>query len=96
MRERFGLGDQVQEPEIPDEGEHVWLWFWSLNHRRQHGMNGPQPLTYAEIASWSRMTGEILLREELAILTDMDDAYLSALAEEREAQRVANEKPKGK
>lgn len=59
-------------------------------------MNGPQPLTYAEIASWSRMTGEILLREELAILTDMDDAYLSALAEEREAQRVANEKPKGK
>lgn len=56
-------------------------------------MNGPQPLTYAEIASWSRMTGEALLREEISVITDMDDAYLSALTEEREAQRAANEKP---
>ncbi|QFI65794.1 hypothetical protein EKH55_0920 [Sinorhizobium alkalisoli] len=58
-------------------------------------MSGPQPLTYEEITSWSRLTGEILLREEIAILIDMDDAYLDALAKEREAQRVANEKPKG-
>ncbi|WP_281408076.1 hypothetical protein [Rhizobium sp. P32RR-XVIII] len=38
------------------------------------------------------MTGDILLREEVAIITDMDDAYLDALAKEREAQRVANRK----
>ena len=56
-------------------------------------MNGPQPLTYAEIASWSRLTGEILLREEITILADMDDAYLDALANEHVAHRVANEKP---
>lgn len=95
MYERFGREKLIQEPEIPDEGEHLWKWFWSLSGRRQQGMNGPQPLTYAEIASWSRLTGEILLREEITIITDMDDAYLEALAKEREAQRVANEKPKG-
>lgn len=95
MYERFGRDELIQEPEVPEEGESLWTAFWGLNRRRPQGMSGPQPLTYAEIASWSRLTGEILLREEITILTDMDDAYLEALAKEREAQRVANEKPKG-
>jgi len=95
MYERFGRENLTQEPEIPDEGEHLWAWFWHLSGRRQQGMSSPQPLTYEEIAYWSRLTGEILLREEITIITDMDDAYLEALAKEREAQRVANEKPKG-
>ena len=96
MYERFGRDELIQEPEIPEEGESLWGAFWLLNRRRPQGMNGPQPLTYAEIASWSLLTGEILLREEITIITDMDDAYLDALAKEREAQRVANAKPKGK
>lgn len=93
MYERFGRDELVQEPEIPEDGEHIWAWFWTLNRRRQHGMNGPQPLAYDEIGAWARMTGEPIMREELHIITDMDDAYLTALANEREAQRVANEKP---
>jgi hypothetical protein len=55
------------------------------------GMDGPLALSYPEIEVWSRLTGEIVLREELSIITSMDDAYLSALAKEREAQRAANE-----
>lgn len=95
MYERFGRDELIQEPDVPEEGESLWTAFWGLNRRRPQGMSGPQPLSYVEIASWSRLTGEILLREEITILTDMDDSYLEALAKEREAQRVANEKPKG-
>jgi hypothetical protein len=95
MYERFGRDELIQEPEVPEEGESLWTAFWGLNRRRPQGMNAPQPLTYSEIDAWSRLTGEILLREEIAILTYMDDAYLDALSSEREAQRVANEKPKG-
>lgn len=95
MYERFGRDALIQDPDIPEDGEVLWVSFWALNRRRQQGMSGPQPLSYFEISSWSRLTGEILLREEIAILTDMDDDYLDALAKEREAQRVANEKPKG-
>lgn len=96
MYERFGREGMIQEPEIPEEGESLWMAFWRLNRRRPQGMNGPQPLTYAEIACWSRLTGEILIREEITIITDMDDAYLDALAKEREAQNAANDKQKGK
>lgn len=92
MYERFDRAALIEEPDIPEEGEHIWLWFWQLSRRRQQGVDGPQPLTYTEISECSRMTGEILLREEIAVITDMDDAYLDALAKEREAQRVANRK----
>ncbi|MGX5719928.1 phage tail assembly chaperone [Shinella zoogloeoides] len=93
MYERFGQEALIQEPEIPEEGEHLWEWFWHLSGRRMQGMDGPLALTYPEIRSWSEMTGEVLLREEMAVLIGMDDAYLSALAKEREAQREANKKP---
>ncbi|MDO6966988.1 phage tail assembly chaperone [Rhizobium alvei] len=93
MYERFGRDDLIQTPDIPEEGESLWSAFWALNRRRQHGMNGPQPLTYSEIGFWSRLTGEILLRDEITIIIEMDDAYIVALEKERDAQRVANKRP---
>lgn len=77
---------------MPEDGENLWSVFWQLNRRRQQGFNGPQPISLTEIALWLRMTGEILLREELSIILDMDDAYLSSLAEVREDQAKANKK----
>jgi len=56
-------------------------------------MDGPLALTYPEIRAWSEMTGEIVLREEVAVILTMDDAYLGALSKERAAQREANKKP---
>lgn len=91
LNERFGQSDKTPDIEPPDEGEHLWEWFWGLSSRRQQGMNGPQPLSYQEIAIWSRLTGTILLREELAALSQMDAAYLNAVAEEQSAQRRRQE-----
>lgn len=57
-------------------------------------MNGPQPLTYQDVETWSRMTGTILLREEVLILMQMDTAFLNAVAEEHEEQRKRAEADK--
>lgn len=94
MYARFGRGHLIHEPDIPEEGESLWEAFWSLNRRRPQGMNGPQPLSFSEISVWARLTGEMLLREEISIITSMDDAYLDALVKERDAQQAANERPK--
>ncbi|MBN7804911.1 hypothetical protein JZX86_05970 [Agrobacterium rosae] len=92
FNERFGRDDEnPDQPEISDEGQHLWAWFWHLHARRLQGMNGPQPITYADIDIWSRMTGEAVLREEVAILIRMDDGYRIALAEEMEVHRKARE-----
>ncbi len=54
-------------------------------------MSGPQPISYVEIDAWSRLTGETVTREELAVLIQMDDGYRLALAEELEVQRKARD-----
>lgn len=92
MYERFGQEALIQEPEVPEEGEHLWEWFWHLSGRRMQGMDGPLALTYPEIRAWSEMTGEIVLREEVAVILSMDDGYLGALEKERAAQREASGK----
>lgn len=87
LYERFNVAHLNQDIEPPEDGEHIWSWFWELSNKRHQGMNGPQPLTYPDINMWSRMTGTILLREEIAILMQMDDAYIAAVADEHKAQR---------
>ena len=90
FNERFDKADEnPDEPEIREDIEHIWAWFWQLHARRQNGANGPQAISYPEIDAWSRITGELLLREEVGILIRMDDGYRQALAEEMEVQRKA-------
>lgn len=86
MYERFGQEVLIQVPDIPEEGEHLWEWFWHLSRRRGQGMDGPLALTYDEIRAWSEMAGEIVLREEVAVILSMDDGYLGALSTERQRQ----------
>lgn len=94
MNERFGQGHLNPEVEPPEDGEHLWEWFWHLSGHRHQGMNGPQPLTYQDVETWSRMTGTLLLREEVLILMQMDTAFLNAVADEHEEQRKRAEADK--
>lgn len=95
LNERFNVAHLNQDAEPPEDGEHIWSWFWGLSNKRHQGVNGPQPLTYPDIEAWSRATGTVVLREEIAILMQMDDAYLSAVAEEHKAQRAYAENTTG-
>lgn len=53
-------------------------------------MAGPNPLTFSDIASWISLSGEIVSREEIALIRQMDAAFIKALSEERKAQEERN------
>ncbi len=77
------MGHTVPEPETPDGAEHLIEWFWTLSASRQQGMSGPLPISFSEIQAWSSLTGEIVTREEVAILRAMDDGFLTGIEEWR-------------
>lgn len=68
------------DPEIEDHAQHLWDWFWQLNRGRQAGMKGWLALPAAEIRAWCEMTGNILRRDEIDVIRDMDQAFLVATA----------------
>ncbi|WP_174804348.1 hypothetical protein [Martelella limonii] len=51
---------------------------------------------YGDIETFSRVTGEIMMREEIGLLLAMDDAYLAAVNEEHDQARKRSEAKKGK
>ena len=71
------------QPEIPISAEHVWHWWWELNARRQPGFETLAPITYSEIHSWILLTAKMISSEEIDWLIEMDNAWLSAISQER-------------
>ncbi|MFC4729088.1 phage tail assembly chaperone [Coralloluteibacterium thermophilus] len=84
------FGQPAPKPEIPPPAAHVWGWFWALSNRRR---SGPEPLTYAEVGEWQRLTGTPVRPEEVEMIMRMDDAYLD---ETRKEQRAAVEREREK
>jgi hypothetical protein len=64
---------------IPAGGELLWKWFMALHKTRQGGMNGPQPITYAEITAYSRIYSLPIEPRHVAILIAMDQEYLETV-----------------
>lgn len=63
--------------ECPDFVLHVWGWFCDLSRARSGGM-GPNPIGYAEIEAWARLTGRRPTSFETECLRMLDDLFLSA------------------
>lgn len=70
--------DQLNEPVIPKQGEHLWGWFWRLSHRRTCGYAAVDPLQPSEIQSFAALYRQPLSPWEVSALLAMDDAYLKA------------------
>lgn len=64
---------------IPAGGELLWKWFMALHKTRQAGMAGPQPISYAEIAAYSRIMLQPIEPRHVAILITMDQTYLDCV-----------------
>ncbi|MGA0564173.1 phage tail assembly chaperone [Ancylobacter sp. VNQ12] len=92
---RFDEGEKNPDIEIPDGAEHILGWFWDLSSARSHGFSGPNPLSLSDIAAWSRLMGEIVSREEIAILRAMDTAFVAAITAEQSAQMERNRSRNG-
>ena len=74
------------QPEIPLCGEHVWKWWWELNSRRMPGFENLSPISYTELRSWILLTGRYVSHEEIQWLIQMDNIWLTTIAEERKAR----------
>lgn len=81
--ERFGQGHLTpDEIHVDEDFTYLLEWFWDLNLARSMGFNGPNPISYSEIAHWSAMTGNIISRREVALIRKMDAAYVKAVLED--------------
>jgi hypothetical protein len=67
----------INEPEIPYCVSHVYDWFWDLHRGRASGFNGPEPISYLDIYSWSVLKSIELRDIEIDILKIMDSIYLN-------------------
>lgn len=73
IKKSTGFHDpELDPPEIPRGGEHLWAWFWELDAGRTAGFGGLEPLSYPDILAWSQLTGVRLLPIETAILKALD------------------------
>lgn len=54
-------------------------------------MNGPEPIGYEDVEAFMRVTGEQIERDEVSLLLEIDDTYLSAVQEEHDLSRKRNE-----
>jgi hypothetical protein len=72
-------GKGVAMVAIPAGGELLWKWFMALHKTRHAGINGPQPITYAEIVAYSHINSLTIEPRHVAILIAMDQAYLETV-----------------
>lgn len=85
-RQRNARFEQVTpDVDVPEQGEHVWQWFWELSDRRK---SGPEAINHADVDAWQRLGAHDVLPEEVAMVMAMDDAYMRAVREEQAAQRA--------
>ena len=85
------LGKEVAEPEgpvFPEPLRYLWMAFLELMPRRTSGMSA-NPLTYTELAAWSRLTRTPVVPWECRLLMRLDDALMVVL-------RPKPKPPKGK
>lgn len=69
-------------PELPAECLYVWTWFCELNETRgmRAGPGGlvlPQPLSFAELDAWARLTRRQLRAGETELLRAIDRIWLA-------------------
>jgi hypothetical protein len=87
----FDMADLTPQIEPPEDGFHIWGWFWDLSACRSGGMNGPNPISYTELEAWARMTCTVLEPEEVDALRSMDRAFMQAYAREMADQQKRRE-----
>ncbi|NAZ37146.1 hypothetical protein [Rubellimicrobium sp. CFH 75288] len=65
-------------PEPPPEAVHIWNAFMALHLARSASDLGPNPLGWAEIDAWCRLTRTRLDPWEAEAIRALDDAYLAS------------------
>ncbi|MDW9386891.1 hypothetical protein GOA99_19865 [Sinorhizobium meliloti] len=70
---------------MPDNGAFLWDWFWELRQSQRPGFSGPVPISNGELALWCQLTGNIIRREEIAVIRAMDARFCVEIEKETES-----------
>ena len=84
----------LRVPPIPAALDYLWGWFCELSAARSSSANGPNPISFSEMAAWAALTGKALLPRDVRAIAQIDQALFIELAEQdrlREAARRAAE-----
>lgn len=84
MEEKTGITPRALQdrPALMPELSHYLEVFWELSNSRQHGMNGPQPISLTEIWAYCQMFGWDTIEERTQLvhfIQQMDSAYFESL-----------------
>lgn len=61
----------------PAGGSLLWSWFLDLNRTRTMHAAGINPISYADIEAYIRLTRQAIEPRHIAIIVAMDEAYLA-------------------
>lgn len=61
---------------IPEAGRLLWAFFIEISETRTYHAGGPNPISHAEIDAWARLNRWPLEPHHVAILREMDGAFL--------------------
>jgi hypothetical protein len=90
LRDQLVAAVTTSKPRIPEAGRLVFRWFVDLSLARSYGPHGPNPISYAEIEAWARVTGTPAQPHHVEVLRAMDDAWM---AKARDEIRIATGAP---
>lgn len=91
------FGKPSPEVDVPEVGEYLWDWFFDVDARIARIQDGEcRPIPPSEWLAWVTVTGNIVRRWELGILTALDLAYCKALNIELEEKRQREASPNRK
>lgn len=68
---------ELEGPALPAELGYLWDWFLSLHIARRYNEAGPQPIGYAEIDAWARLTRTPIAPWEVEALRSLDMTWLA-------------------
>jgi hypothetical protein len=73
--------EELALPDFPDELRLVWYKFEEIAKGRSFGMGGPNPISYADMYYWLKLTGWTLEEWEIGIIKRLDYVWLKSRSE---------------
>lgn len=86
---------ELDGPDLPPAGEHVWGWFSELSSARGSTGFGPAPITYADIVAWARLMAVRPLPWEVRAIKALDSEFIIAASQDK-PQQPTNPQQKSK
>jgi hypothetical protein len=84
--------ERAADIQIPAGGELLWRWFLDLCGTRAVTMAGAQPISFAEIEAYARLTGWQIEARHVAVLRAMDAEFLAFGRRQAQAQPIGTAK----